>query len=73
MLPWVVLGITLAVGLLVSVIYTAVVYFIDGLVVHGVLWLIFGLIWVGKYLHGVGIVFSSHLKMQYSSPVGVWI
>lgn len=48
MLPWVVLGITLAVGLLVSVIYTAVVYFIDGFVLTGVLWLIFGLIWVGK-------------------------
>lgn len=50
MLPWVVLGITLAVGLLVSVIYTAVVYFIDALVLQGVLWLIFGLIWVGEYM-----------------------
>lgn len=49
MLPWVVLGITLAIGLLVSVIYTAVVFFIESFVLAGVLWLIFGLLSVGKY------------------------
>lgn len=49
MMPWVVLGITLAVGLLISVIYTAIVYFIDDLVVHGTLCLVLGLIWVGTY------------------------
>uniref|UniRef100_A0A1A9UF14 Uncharacterized protein n=1 Tax=Glossina austeni TaxID=7395 RepID=A0A1A9UF14_GLOAU len=44
MMPWVVLGIMIAIGLLVSVIYTAVVFFIDGFVLTGVLWLVFGLI-----------------------------
>uniref|UniRef100_A0A1B0G673 Uncharacterized protein n=1 Tax=Glossina morsitans morsitans TaxID=37546 RepID=A0A1B0G673_GLOMM len=42
MMPWVVLGIMIAIGLLVSVIYTAVVFFIDGFVLTGVLWLGFG-------------------------------
>lgn len=49
MMPWVVLGIMIAIGLLVSVIYTAVVFFIDEFVLTGVLWLIFGLIACGKY------------------------
>jgi len=48
MVPWVVLGIMIAIGLLISVIYTAVVFFIDGFVLTGVLWLIFGLICCGK-------------------------
>ena len=50
MLPWVVLGIILAIGLLISVIYTAVVFFMQGFVVEGSLWIAFGLIAVGKYL-----------------------
>lgn len=49
MMPWVVLGITIAIGLLISVIYTAVVFFIDGFVFAGLLWLAFGFIAVGKY------------------------
>jgi len=48
MVPWVVLGIMIAIGLLISVIYTGVVFFIDGYVLTGVLWLIFGLIFCGK-------------------------
>lgn len=48
MMPWVVLGIMIAIGLLVSVIYTAVVFFIDEFVLTGVLWLVFGLIACGK-------------------------
>jgi len=38
MVPWVVLGIMIAIGLLISVIYTGVVFFIDGYVLTGVLW-----------------------------------
>ena len=48
MLPWVILGIMLAIGLLISVIYTAVMLLIDGFVVHGVLWIVLGLLAVGK-------------------------
>lgn len=48
MVPWVVLGIMIAIGLLISVIYTAVVFFIDGFVLTGVIFLICGLICSGK-------------------------
>lgn len=51
MMPWVVLGITIAIGLLISVIYTAVVFFIDGFILAGFLWLIFGLLSVGKEIY----------------------
>ncbi|KAJ6644610.1 hypothetical protein Bhyg_09579, partial [Pseudolycoriella hygida] len=44
MMPWVVLGITIPIGLLISIIYTAVEFFIDGHVVSGLLWLFFGLL-----------------------------
>lgn len=50
MLPWVVLGIVLAVGLLISVIWTAAVFFIDGYLLAGVLWIILGFIAVGKFI-----------------------
>lgn len=53
MVPWVVLGIMIAIGLLISVIYTAVVLFIDGFVLTGVVFLICGLICSGK-CNGVG-------------------
>uniref|UniRef100_A0A1L8D8Q3 Putative conserved plasma membrane protein n=1 Tax=Nyssomyia neivai TaxID=330878 RepID=A0A1L8D8Q3_9DIPT len=58
MLPWVVLGIVLAVGLLVSVIYTAVVFLIDGYILAGVLWLIFGLLSVVIYVYMWMVVYS---------------
>jgi hypothetical protein len=49
MLPWVVLGIMLAVGLLVSVLYTAIMFFINHEIINGILWLVFGLIAVGEH------------------------
>lgn len=50
MLPWVVLGFMLVIGMLLSVIYTGVMYIIDGFVLWAVIWLIVGLIVVGKNL-----------------------
>lgn len=47
MLPWVALGIILAVSLLISVIYTAVMFFIAGDVLNGVFWIVFGPLAVG--------------------------
>lgn len=47
MLPFVVLAIMLAVGMLISVIYTAVMLFIGGKTLNGSLWLVFGLISIG--------------------------
>lgn len=49
-MPWVVLGLMLAIGLLISVIFNAVVYYIDGFVLGGTLWLVIGLLAVGEYL-----------------------
>lgn len=46
MLPWVVLGFVLIFGLLITVIYTAVVAFIDGATITGIYWLVFGLLWI---------------------------
>lgn len=40
----------LCIGLLVDVIYTAVVFFLDSNFNAGILWLVFGLLCVGEYL-----------------------
>jgi hypothetical protein len=47
-LPWIILGLLLCIGLLVDVIYTAVVFFLDSHNKAGTLWLVFGLLAVGK-------------------------
>lgn len=47
-LPWLILGFMLCIGLLVDVIYTAVVNFLDDQVTAGVLWLVIGFITVSK-------------------------
>ena len=49
-LPWIILGIMLCIGLLVDVIYTAVVAFLDNKVEAGIYWLVFGLLAVGKFI-----------------------
>lgn len=49
MLPWVVLGLILAVGLLVSVIYTSIMFFVNHEVMNGALWLVVGLITIREY------------------------
>ncbi|KAG4067374.1 hypothetical protein HA402_015810 [Bradysia odoriphaga] len=58
MMPWVVLGITIAIGLLISVIYTAVVFFIEGFILAGFLWLIFGLLACLIYAYMWMVVYS---------------
>lgn len=50
MAPWVILAIILAIGLAVSVIYTAVEFFISNQALNGTVWLIFGLLGCGKFL-----------------------
>lgn len=64
MLPWVVLGIMLAVALLVSVLYTAIMFFVNSEVLNGALWLIFGLIAVGTYL--ISHVLNAIANLQYN-------
>ncbi|XP_059615979.1 uncharacterized protein LOC132261270 [Phlebotomus argentipes] len=70
MLPWVVLGIVLAVGLLVSVIYTAVVFLIDGFVLAGILWLIFGLLSVVIYVYMWMVTYSFFMILKEDNDRG---
>ncbi|KAF7995529.1 hypothetical protein HCN44_006636 [Aphidius gifuensis] len=58
MLPWVVLGIILAIGALISVIYTAVAYFLNGWMMAGIIFLIFGLIFVAAFTYLWFVVYS---------------
>ncbi|KAJ3646398.1 hypothetical protein Zmor_023987 [Zophobas morio] len=51
MLPWVVLAIMLAVGLLVSVLYTAIQFYINEKVIEGTVWIVFGIISVIIYIY----------------------
>lgn len=65
MIPWVILGIMLAVGLLVSVLYTSINFYVDGDTFNGTLWLVIGLISVGK--SDFQLLYStSCLKLLYS-------
>lgn len=79
MMPWVVLGLMLAIGLLISVIYNAVVYFIDGYVLGGTLWIVVGLLSVGKcgcYTHPDQlvkvIIYVCFLFQSYTCTYGSW-
>lgn len=72
MLPWVVLGIVLAVGLLVSVIYTSVVFFIDGFVLMGALWLVFGLLAVVIYVYMWCVVYSYFTILRQENDRGLY-
>ncbi|KAL3274481.1 hypothetical protein HHI36_015865 [Cryptolaemus montrouzieri] len=58
MIPWVVLGIMLAFGILVSVLYTGISFLIDGDQFNGWLWLILGTLAFIVYLYMWMIVYS---------------
>ncbi|XP_077271155.1 uncharacterized protein LOC143902282 isoform X1 [Temnothorax americanus] len=64
MLPWVVLGIMLAVALLVSVLYTSIMFFINSEVLNGILWLVFGLIAVVVYTYMWLVVYSYFQQLR---------
>jgi len=44
MMPWVILAVMVVIGLLISVLYTAIKFYIDGDTYNGTMWLVFGLI-----------------------------
>ncbi|GJQ72437.1 hypothetical protein Trydic_g3513 [Trypoxylus dichotomus] len=58
MLPWVILGILLALGLLISVIYTAIVEFNEERNIEGTIWLIGGILAVVVYVYFWFVVYS---------------
>ncbi|XP_062544736.1 uncharacterized protein LOC134211654 [Armigeres subalbatus] len=70
MMPWVILGIMLVIGLLISVIYTAVVYFIDGFVLGGTLWIVIGLISVVIYTYMWAVVYSFFVEQKNENERG---
>ncbi|XP_058833110.1 uncharacterized protein LOC131691004 [Topomyia yanbarensis] len=70
MMPWVILGIMLAIGLLISVIYTAVVFFIDGFVLGGTLWIIIGLVSVVVYTYMWAVVYSHFVEQRNENERG---
>ncbi|EZA51506.1 hypothetical protein X777_09850 [Ooceraea biroi] len=70
MLPWVVLGIMLAVALLVSVLYTAIMFFIHHEVINGVLWLILGLMAVVFYTYMWLVVYSYFHQLKIEKMSG---
>lgn len=72
MMPWVILGIMLAIGLLISVIYTAVVYFIDGFILGGTLWIIIGLLSVVIYSYMWTVVYSHFIVQKNENERGLY-
>uniref|UniRef100_A0A0A9X8L7 Putative ABC transporter permease protein y4fN n=2 Tax=Lygus hesperus TaxID=30085 RepID=A0A0A9X8L7_LYGHE len=70
MLPWVILAIMLAIGLLVSVIYTAVVFFLSNYVFSGCLWLVFGLISIAIFFFLWYVVFSYYKMIEFEKGQG---
>ncbi|KAG7211977.1 hypothetical protein KM043_011176 [Ampulex compressa] len=64
MLPWVVLGIMLAVALFVSVLYTSIMFFVHEKILNGILWLVLGLISVFLYTYMWLVVYSYFQQLR---------
>ncbi|CAO1401135.1 unnamed protein product [Diamesa hyperborea] len=69
-LPWIILGIMLCIGLLIDVIYTAVVFFWDNHFTTGIIWLIVGLICVFVYFYMWAVVFSHFQEIKDGNDRG---
>ncbi|KAG5682323.1 hypothetical protein PVAND_011682 [Polypedilum vanderplanki] len=69
-LPWIILGIMLCIGLLVDVIYTAVVFFLDKNNTAGILWLVIGLICVVIFFYLWAVVLSYFLQLKEQNDRG---
>uniref|UniRef100_A0A8D8XN21 Uncharacterized protein n=1 Tax=Cacopsylla melanoneura TaxID=428564 RepID=A0A8D8XN21_9HEMI len=70
MLPWVILAITLAVGLAFSVLYTAVVFILAGEVFGGMFWIVGGLITVAIYVYMWLVVYSYYQLLREETDRG---
>ncbi|KAK9500350.1 hypothetical protein O3M35_001630 [Rhynocoris fuscipes] len=64
MLPWVILAIMIAIGLAISIIYTAVVFFAHDEMLSGFLWLIIGLMCCAIYIYLWCVVFSYYKLVE---------
>jgi len=70
MLPWVILAIMIAIGLAISIIYTSIVFFINGDVLNGVFWIIFGTISVVIFIYLWFVVFSYYQLVEAEKGKG---
>ncbi|XP_071444468.1 uncharacterized protein [Hetaerina americana] len=70
MLPWVALAIMLAIGLAVSVIYTAVNFYVHHDTLNGTIWLVFGLLTVALYVYLWLVVFSFYQLVKEGGVIG---
>nr|XP_033340347.1 uncharacterized protein LOC117228616 [Megalopta genalis]XP_033340348.1 uncharacterized protein LOC117228616 [Megalopta genalis] len=66
MLPWVALGIILAVGLLISVIYTAIMFFVNHVTETGILWLVIGSAASATFSYLWLVVYSYFQQLKYN-------
>ncbi|XP_031632420.1 uncharacterized protein LOC116346484 [Contarinia nasturtii] len=70
MLPWVVLGAMLVVGLLLSVIYTGFMFIIDGFVMTAIVWIILGLIVTAIFAYMWCVVYSHFTVLREETKRG---
>lgn len=63
MIPWVVLGGMLAIGLLVSILMNSINFYLEGDTLTGTLWLVLGLISLGKIYcsHNISYTLASYI------------
>lgn len=62
MIPWVVLGGMLAIGLLVSILMNSINFYLEGDTLTGTLWLVLGLISLGKFL---GSILNNEMRINW--------
>lgn len=72
MIPWVLLGIMLAIGLLVSVIYTAVDFYLREDMLNGSLFLVVGLIFFVVYVYMWMVVYSFFTIIKEETDRGAY-
>ncbi|CAH1108277.1 unnamed protein product [Psylliodes chrysocephalus] len=70
MIPWVVLGGMLAVGLLVSILINSIKFYIDGDNLNGTLWLVLGLLSLVVYCYMWYVSFSFFSNLREESDKG---
>ncbi|KAF4525513.1 hypothetical protein B566_EDAN014899 [Ephemera danica] len=72
LLPWVALGIMLAIGLAISVIYTSIRFYIWGDALSGTLWLVVGLLSDALYFYLWLVVFSYYQLLREEGGHGFY-
>ncbi|XP_056634288.1 uncharacterized protein LOC130443571 isoform X1 [Diorhabda sublineata] len=72
MIPWVVLGGMLAIGLLISILINSINLYIDGHTLQGTLWLVVGLISLVIYCYMWYVSFSFFANLREESEKGAY-